>query len=411
MEEPQITACAENFGDATHHNLAIRRIPRTIWILGLVSLLTDMSSEIIHSLLPVFLISALGASATVLGAIEGIAEAAASITKVFSGVLTDWYCRRKPLVVIGYTLAAVSKPLFPLAGTVGWVFAARFVDRIGKGIRGAPRDALVADVAPITMRGTAYGLRQALDTLGAFLAPLIAILLMSLLANDVRAVFWIAVLPAWIGVALLIVGVAEPARHVEEVLQYARPHFRDLRQLGAPYWSVVSIALLFTLARFSEAFLVLRVHDVGVSLAWTPLALVVMNCTYVASAFPVGRLADRIDRIWLLSAGFAALIAADLTLALARQPIVVLLGIAIWGLHMGLTQGVLAAMVADAASVALRGSAFGVFHFGCGVATFLASLLAGILWQTVGPSFTFLSGAAFSAAALAGIVVWKACLR
>jgi MFS family permease len=387
--------------------MAARQIPRVIWILGLASLFTDLSSETIHSLLPVFLVSVLGTGTLALGMIEGIAEATASITKVFSGVLSDRLGRRKPLVVFGYGLAALSKPLFPLATAAGWVLAARCTDRVGKGIRGAPRDALVADLTEPNVRGAAYGLRQSLDTAGAFLGPLVAILLMSLLAGNIRAVFWIAVLPAWVAVALLAVGVEEPARHVEEVTPRTLPHWRDLQLLGGTFWAVVAVGAVFTLARFSEAFLVLRAHDAGLSLAWTPLALVVMNVTYVVSAYPAGRLSDRIDRVWLLASGFAVLIAADLMLAICQHLTMILLGVALWGLHMGLTQGLLSAMVADAAPPALRGSAFGVFHFVGGLATLLASLLAGALWAAFGPPGTFAAGAAFSAVALAGLVWWR----
>ncbi len=384
-----------------------KRIPRVIWILGLASLSMDLSSEMIHSLLPVFLVSVLEASAGALGLIEGVAEATASIAKVFSGVWSDRLGRRKPLVVCGYGLAALVKPLFPWATGVGSVLAARFADRLGKGIRGAPRDALVADVTPPEQRGAAYGLRQTLDTAGALLGPLVAIGLMVVLAGNIRAVFWIAVLPAWVAVALLFFGIDEPAQHADGRPPRTLPHWRDLRQFSPAYWGVVAIGAVFTLARFSEAFLVLRAHDVGLALDWTPLALVVLNITYVASAYPSGKLSDRVGRIGLLALGLVLLIVADVVLALGIHLGATLAGIAIWGLHMGLTQGLLAALVADTAPASLRGSAFGVFHLVGGVAALVASLLAGVLWETSGPPTTFFAGAVFSAVALAGLWWWR----
>jgi MFS family permease len=367
----------------------------------------DFSSELIHSLLPVFLVTTLGASTLTLGLVEGIAEGTALISKVFSGVLSDRFARRKPLVVLGYGLAALSKPLFPLATSAAWVLGARFMDRIAKGIRGAPRDALVADATPPAVRGAAYGLRQALDTAGALLGPLAAIFLMGLLGDNVRAVFWIAAIPAFAAVVVLVVGVKEPQRHVDPNAPQALPRWRDLAQLGGAFWAVATIGAVITLARFSEAFLVLRANQAGLSFAWTPLALAVMNATYVASAYPAGRLSDRIDRVWLLVIGLAVLIVADIMLAWGEQVATILAGVAIWGLHMGLTQGLLAALVADTAPAELRGSAFGMFNFVSGLVALVASLLAGGLWHWYGPAPTFYVGAFFSAAALAGLLWWR----
>ncbi len=381
------------------------RVPRVVWLLGLVSLCMDLSSEMIHSLLPLFLVG-LGAGAFTLGIIEGIAEGTASISKVFSGTLSDQFARRKPLVVLGYGLAAVSKPLFPLADSANWVLIARFADRIGKGIRGAPRDALLADATPQEIRGAAFGLRQSLDTAGALVGPLAAVALMQLLTNNIRAVFWIATVPAVVAVAVLIFFVKEPARHVDARPPSAFPRRRDLQQLGTAFWIVVVIGAIFTLARFSEAFLVLLAHERGLSLALAPLAMVVMNFTYVLSAYPAGRLSDRIGRADLLIIGLAILIAADIALALGQNVTLVFIGVALWGLHMGLTQGLLAAMVADVAPAELRGSAFGLFHFVSGAAAIAASLLAGGLWHLYGPKLAFLAGAAFSAVAMAALTFW-----
>jgi MFS family permease len=367
----------------------------------------DLSSEMIHALLPVFLVSTIGASTLTLGLIEGLAEGTALIAKVFAGVLSDRLGMRKPLVVLGYGMAALTKPLFPLANSPGVVLAARLVDRIGKGIRGAPRDALVADVTPSDIRGAAYGLRQALDTAGALLGPLAAIALMALVDDNIRAVFWIAVIPAVTAVALLLFGVQEPGQKASKDASQRLLRWQDLRILGAPFWLVVAIGAAFSLARLSEAFLVLRAHDAGLSLGWTPLALATMNLTYVATVYPVGRLSDRIGRTALLIAGIAVLIAADLLLAFGSTIIVILIGVAVWGLHMGLTHGLLGAMIADTAPSDLRGTAFGVFNFICGFATLAASLLAGALWEWYSPTATFLAGAIFSLAALVGTLWWR----
>ena len=364
----------------------------------------DTSSELIHSLLPVFLVSVLGASALSVGVIEGIAEATASITKVFSGTLSDYLGKRKLLTVIGYGLAALTKPLFPLAGTVGWVFAARFIDRIGKGVRDAPRDALVGDIAPAHLRGACYGLRQSLDTVGAFAGPLLAVALMALFANDFRAVFWIAVIPAFIALAILVFGVKEP----ETVRAKGRPRspirLAELRRIGAAYWGLVLIAAILSLARFSEAFLLLRAENVGLPIALVPLVMVVMNVAYAGSAYPAGVLSDRIDRLGVLVAGLVLLIAADLALALATGIWPLMGGVVLWGLHMGLTQGLLSAMVADVAPAEIRGTAFGVFHMVSGIMLLAASLIAGLLWDQVGPSATFFAGIGFAAIALAGVI-------
>ena len=384
-----------------------KRLPASIWALGFVSLLMDVSSEMIHSLLPVFLVTSLGVSMLAVGLIEGAAEATALVLKVFSGVLSDWWGRRKPLAVLGYGLGALSKPLFAIAPTVGWVVTARLIDRVGKGIRGAPRDALVADLAPPGMRGAAFGLRQSLDTVGAFLGPLLAMGLMLLWANDFRAVFWVAVIPAALCVALLLVGVQEPERAASAVR--TNPIRREnLRRLGSAYWWVVALGAVFTLARFSEAFLVLRVQQGGLPLAWTPLVLVLMNVVFALGAYPLGKLSDRIRHTTLLAWGLVVLIAADALLAFSDRGAPAWLGIALWGLHMAMTQGLLATMVADTAPADLRGTAFGMFNLVSGVALLVASGLAGLLWDRLGASATFGAGILFATLALAGVLVQSA---
>jgi MFS family permease len=385
-----------------------QKIPAGVWMLGFVSLLMDISSEMIHSLLPLFMVTTLGASAMTVGLIEGLAESTALIVKVFSGVLSDYLGKRKGLAVFGYALGALSKPLFALASSTGVVLTARLIDRVGKGIRGAPRDAMVADLAPPHLRGAAFGLRQSLDTVGAFLGPLLAVGLMLLWADDFRAVFWVAVIPGMLAVALLVIGVREPERQTSE--QRSNPIRRDnLRRLGASYRWVVGIGGVITLARFSEAFLVLRAQQSGIPLALVPLVMVAMSAVYAASAYPFGKLADRISHKRLLAIGLGVLIAADLVLASGDHWGVVLLGVALWGVHMGMTQGLLAAMVADTAPADLRGTAYGFFNLISGLAMLVASLLAGLLWDRLGASFTFHAGAVFCCLALLGLACQPGC--
>lgn len=375
-----------------------RSLPRAVWALGLTSLFMDTSSELIHGLLPIFLVVTLGASATVLGVVEGIAEATAQVTRVFSGWLSDALGRRKALAVAGYGLAAVTKPLFPLADSVGLVLVARFLDRIGKGIRGAPRDALVADLTRPEKRGAAFGLRQSLDTLGATLGPVLAIGLMYLFNDDIRTVLWFAVIPAALSVAVLVFGVREPKLAKGKARAPLRA--REISELGPAYWLVIGAGAVFTLARFSEAFLVIRARDGGLALAWAPAVIAVMSLVYAASAYPAGRLQDKIGARPLLLFGLVALIAADLFLAFGPTLLAIFLGIGLWGLHMGLTQGVLAALIAATAPERLRGTAFGLFGLITGLATLFASVLAGLLWDKIGAEATFLAGATFAAVAL-----------
>jgi len=373
-------------------------IPRGVWALGFVSLFMDVSSEMIHALLPVFLVSVLGASITAVGLLEGAAEAIAQVTKVFSGTLSDWLGKRKALTVLGYGLAAVTKPLFALAPSAGWVFAARGIDRVGKGIRGAPRDALMAELTPAAIRGAAFGLRQTLDTVGAFAGPLIAIALMAATADSFRTVFWFAVIPAAISVVVLVLFVREPQRAEQQ--RASKPRLRKLLgTLSARFWWLVLVAALFTLARFSEAFLILKIADAGLGVAYVPAVLVVMNVAYALSAYPAGWLSDRVNRWGVFAVGAALLIAANLVLAFGTSIAVVGAGIALWGLHMGFTQGLLAALVADTARADQRGTAFGVFNFVTGLALLAASVLAGVLWDSGGPTRTFLAGAALTGAA------------
>lgn len=383
------------------------RIPRTVWALGMVSLFMDFSSELIHALLPVYLVTVLGASALTVGFIEGVAEATASITKLFSGVLSDRLGQRKRLAVIGYGLAAATKPIFALASTVAPVVGARFLDRIGKGIRGAPRDALIADVTPPHLRGASFGLRQSMDTIGAVLGPLAAMALMTATGGAYRTVFWIAVVPAIIAMAFLVLGVREPATPIAQSGKVP-PRLADIARIGGRFRAVLVVATLLTLARFSEAFLILRARDLGMRVALVPIVLVVMNVVYALSAYPAGVLADRIGRRRILGVGIACLIVADVVLALGTTTVLLLVGTACWGLHLGLTQSLFATLVADTAPPHLRGSAFGVLNLVTGVAMLAASVMAGALWDAHGPSATFLTGAAFTTIALAGMLLIEA---
>jgi MFS family permease len=406
------------------------RLPASIWALGFVSLLMDISSEMIHSLLPVFMVTVLGTSMWAVGLIEGAAEATALIVKVFSGVLSDWWGKRMPLALLGYGLGAASKPLFALATTTGMVLTARLTDRIGKGLRGAPRDALVADIAPPGMRGAAFGLRQSLDTVGAFVGPLLAIGLMLLWANDFRAIFWVAVIPGFLSVALLLFGVKEPETSTPTlpasrgslppegaVLARGGPALRtrpnpisraNLKRLPPAYWRVVIIGAVFTLARFSEAFLLLRALQFGLPVAFAPLVLIAMNVVYALGAYPFGKLSDRISHTALLGWGLAVLIAADVLLAISGHAALLWAGVALWGLHMAMTQGLLAAMVAGTAPADLRGTGFGFFNLLSGLALLIASTVAGVLWDQFGATVTFAVGAVFSVLALGLIGWWRA---
>lgn len=384
-----------------------RALPKSIWVLGMGSMFMDISSELVHSLLPIFMGTVLGASMVTIGVIEGIAEAAAAITKVFSGAISDYFRKRKFLVVLGYGLGAITKPVFPLATTIEWVFGARFVDRIGKGIRGAPRDALVADIVPPELRGAAYGLRQSLDSVGAFLGPLLAIAFMIWLANDIKSVLWVAVVPAFLAVLLLIVAVREPESPEHASGPKNHLTLTDAKRLSLRYWLIVALGAVFTLARFSEAFLILRAQDVGLAVSYVPAIMIVMNIVYAGLAYPAGAAADRFSARTLLVLGLGVLVVADVVLAMAASPLIAFLGAAFWGLHMALTQGLLSKLVANTAPAELRGTAFGIFNLVSGGALLLASVIAGSLWSVFGASATFIAGASFAALAAMGLLLYR----
>lgn len=388
-----------------------RGLPRGIWVLGFASMFMDISSELVHSLLPILMTTVLGASVLTVGVIEGVAEATASVSKVFSGVISDYFRKRKWLIVLGYGLSALTKAVFPLASSIGWVFSARFVDRIGKGVRDAPRDALIADIVPPSQRGMAYGLRQSLDSVGAFVGPLLAVIFMAWLADNIKAVLWIAVAPAFVAVMLLVFAIREPAHAPSAVDTRARLKLTDIKRLSFAYWFVVALGAGFTLARFSEAFLVLRAQDVGLALGYIPLVMVAMSVVYAACAYPAGVAADRLSARALLILGLGVLIVADGLLATSAKPVQVFVGAAFWGLHMALTQGLLSKLVADAAPAHLRGTAFGIFNLTTGVSLLLASTIAGALWRLFGPAVTFIAGAAFAALAILGLLFYRSVER
>ena len=382
------------------------QIPKSIWILGFVSLLMDVSSEMVHSLLPLFMVTTLGTSVLAVGLIEGMAEATALIVKIFSGVLSDYLGQRKKLALLGYALGAFTKPLFAIATSSGLILGARLVDRVGKGIRGAPRDALIAEITPANLRGAAFGLRQSLDTIGAFLGPLLAVVLMILWANDFRAVFWVAVIPGLLAVILLFFGITEPKQTQSH--QRINPISKaNLKRLNAAYWWVVTIGALFMLARFSEAFLVLKGQQLGIPIALTPLIMVAMNIVYAATAYPFGKLSDRVPHIRLLALGLIILVAADVVIANSHHWSTLLIGLTLWGIHMGITQGLLAAMVAATSPKDLLGTAYGFFNLMSGIALLMASALAGLVWDIYGSSATFYTGAIFCGLTLISLALAK----
>ena len=378
------------------------KLPRTVWVLGIVSLLMDLSSEIYHALLPAFLTVTLGLPVVAMGAIDGVAEGTANIAKLVSGRQSDKQQRRKPWIILGYGMAAFSKPLFPLAQGTLPVLGARLIDRMGKGIRGAPRDAMIADETPPEIRGAAYGLRQAMDTVGGFLGPVAALGLMLLFADDIRAVFWVAAIPAFLSVAFAWAMLREPARHADTV--QAPFEWRGWRSLDKQVRRLIGVGFLFGLSRFSESFLILKGIDIGLAPAWSPLVLALFSLAYLILAYPAGALSDRMEPKSILLGGIAVLIIANLWLAQAESLSAVLAGVALWGAHMALTQGVFSRMIADAAPEAQRGTSFGAFFFASGVAALLASLGAGLLWDRGGPAETFTVSA--GVAALAGTMAW-----
>lgn len=375
------------------------KLPKQIWALGFVSLLMDISSESIQGVLPIYLISSMGATATTLGLFEGVTEAMALVVKVFSGSLSDWMKKRKPLVIAGYFMGAISKPLFALANSVSMIFFIRLFDRIGKGVRGAPRDALMADIVPNNLRGQAFGLRQSLDTIGAFIGPILAMIVLSISNNDFSLLFWIAAIPGFLAVGVLFFGVHEKERS-ESIRPMSRLQFSDLKNFKKDYWLVVLLGCIFQLSRFSEAFLILKGKELGLPIESSPLVFIVMNIVYALTAYPIGNLSDKIGRSFFLIMGFIILIVADVLLATTSSIYLTFIGIALWGLHMGFSQGVLSAMVADTCPPQYKGTAYAFYNLFSAVALMLASTIAGSLWDNFGSQMTFFTGAGLAMVSL-----------
>lgn len=364
------------------------RVPALVWVLGRVSLLTDISSEMILAVLPVYLGTVMGVSMATIGLIEGIAEATAAVMRVFAGAIGDRLGRYKAIVVFGYGLSALSKIVFPFAGSPAPIFAARIIDRVGKGLRTSPRDAMIARATHPSILGRAFGIRQSLDTLGAVFGPLLAIVILGVTHNDFQLLFWIAVAPGVLAVIVLTRAAEEPNGGATP-LQRIPLTRADLARLGFAFWWIAAGAAFLTFGRGAKAFLVLRTEDVGVPLWLVPIAFVIMNTVYAATAYPVGGLSDRIDRRRLLAAGIVVLILSDVVLAMASGPWVGLLGVVLWGLHFGMTQGVLATLVVDSAPEPLRGTAFGAFSLLSGFALVASGALGGMVWDAWGPSTLF----------------------
>ncbi len=378
-----------------------QKLPRNVWFLGFVSLLTDVNSKMVQSVLPLFLVSVLGTNLVTIGVIEGIAESTASVLKIFSGALSDYWGKRKELAVAGYGLSAVFTPLFALATTPARVLFARFADRVGKGIRVAPRNALIADVTPSSQRGAAYGLRQSLDTIGAFSGPFIATALLFYSNQNFRLVFLSAAIPGLMTITILIFGVKEAPKTSHERRNPLQ--WNALKSLGKSYWMLVTVALLFNLGNFSDAFLLLRAQQIGIATNLIPLSFVIMNITYGLSAYPIGVLSDKIGRKGLLISGFTLFSLVYFGFAFAQTPWQIWVLFALCGLYLGKTQGLLLANVADKVPEDLRGTAFGLINLVTGVALLPASLLAGILWQHMGSQATFIVSSGFAFAAIVAL--------
>jgi len=380
--------------DSKNKNMSkLKKIPKSIWTLGIVSLFMDISSEIIHSLLPIFMVSILGSSIIAIGIVEGISEATFLLIRIFSGVLSDYLGKRKIISVIGYGISALSKPLFPLANSVSLILIARFFDRLGKGVRESPRDALIGDIAPKSIRGACFGLRQSLDTIGALIGPIVAILGLLIFSNNIRAILWVSVIPAILSVVIFIVGIHDVEHKYTEDEKTFIFKFKNIFKIGTEYWQIVLIGGLLNLARFSDAFLILKAYELGLPITYVPLVMVLMNCFYAVSSYPAGILSDNINRKFILIIGIVFLIIADLVLAFTDSTWMLALGVGFWGMHMAFTKGILDAMVTDTASIRLLGSAYGIFNFVCGIAVLFASIISGVLWQVYGPFYSFSVGA------------------
>lgn len=375
---------------------------RSVIALGWVSFLTDMSSDMIYPLLPAFLTKSLGAGPAAVGLIEGLAETTASLTKIGSGIWSDRVRRRKPIVVLGYVIAAIARPLVGFARLWSQVLAIRFTDRVGKGIRTSPRDALLADIVPGDRRGRAFGLQRAMDNAGAVVGPLLAALLLKLAFVDERGVFLLAAVPGFAAIVVLLVAVPDTARRAEVV----RAPSPARGKLPATFWRVVAIFAFFTLANSTDAFLLLRAQDAGVALWQIPLLWSFFHAVKSATGVPGGALADRAGRVPAITLGWLVYCLAYAGFAFVSRPLAVWGLFAFYALFFGLTEGSERAFVADLVPEELRGRAYGAFHAAIGFTALPASVIFGVLWKQFGARTAFLTGAAVALAAAAAL--WMA---
>jgi MFS family permease len=368
---------------------------RNVYALALVSFFTDVSSEMIYPLLPVFLTSVLGASAGFIGAIEGAAESVAALLKLASGWWSDRVKRRKGFVVFGYALASVVRPLVAIAQSATQVLAIRVTDRVGKGVRNSPRDALIADSVPPTMRGRAFGVRSAADNAGALLGPLIAFALLTWFGLSLRSVFWWSAVPAGLAIVVAIVGVRDVAKREGQSSKKS-----ELRSgMGGRFWAFLAIVFVFTLGNSTDAFLLLRARDLGVPIAMAPILWAVLNAVKSVSNIPGGALSDRIGRRPLLIAGWAVYALVYYLFARATHAWQAWALFAGYGIFFGLTEGAELALVADVAPHDRRGAAFGWYYLAIGIGALPASLIFGAVWDRFGAGRAFDLGAGLALAA------------
>ena len=363
-------------------------ISKNVFVLGLVSFFNDVASEMIYPLVPIFLTSVLGAPVAIVGLIEGMAESTASVLKVVSGWLSDKWRKRKIFVVAGYSFSAISKILLSLAHSWPFVLLARFVDRFGKGTRTSARDALIAESSENSVRGRAFGFHRGLDTLGAVVGPLIALLAIHFLDNNFRLIFFLAFIPAFIGILLLLFFVKEKKKEANSLDTF---HF-NWRELNPSFKIFLLISFIFALGNSSDAFLILRAQNLGLSLILVVLAYVLFNFTYAIFSIPAGIISDKIGPKKVLLIGFLLFSAVYLFFGLAHSSLFLWFLFPVYGMYMALTEGVGKAYISNLVPQEKTGTAFGVYQTTIGLCTFFASLIAGLLWTYIDVSAPFIFG-------------------